>query len=333
MTEPITLPAPRPSQQGLDFVAVDVETANSVRGSVCAVGATVVRGGKVTQTESWLSRPPAQLNWFDPFNVMLHGITSGDVARAPSFTDSLERLLALVGGLPVVAHNAAFDVGALRDGCDAEGVPWPTLTYVCSLVLSRRALDLISYRLPLVAAELAVGLDRHHDAAGDSLAAANIMLALAERNGASSLHELTSRLGVLLGELRPSQWVGCRSQYASGRPSATLPSPNLDADPDHPLFGQVVVFTGALGIVRADAWDMVAAVGAIPEKGVTSRTTILVIGDGFIGDNPSDFATGKAAKAAAKRAKGQNIEVFTEEDLRKSLGETATRGIRSTEPA
>lgn len=328
MTHPHSVPGPS-KLQGLDFVALDVETANATRGSICAVGVTIVRGGRVTETVSWLTQPPEKLNWFDPFNVMLHGITPEDVESAPNFAETVQALLAIIGDLPVVAHNAAFDIGALRDGCDADGLPWPTLTYGCSLVMSRQALDLISYRLPLVAAELGVPLDHHHDAGSDSLAAASIVRPLAERTNSATLLGLTTNLGVLLGQLKPGQWFGCRGEYASGQ--AALPTANPDADPANPLFGQVIVFTGGLGIVRAQAWDLVAAAGATPEKGVNKRTTLLVIGDGFIGDDPSDFATGKAARATLKRAKGQRLEVLTEEDLCKLLIEPRTSGYRLAE--
>jgi DNA polymerase-3 subunit epsilon len=60
---------PSAASAGLDFVAFDVETANSRRGSICAIGAAVVRGGAVVSTHSWLTRPPAGLDHFDGFNI------------------------------------------------------------------------------------------------------------------------------------------------------------------------------------------------------------------------------------------------------------------------
>src|SRR3712207_7291882 len=36
-----------------------------------------------------------------------------------SFAERLDQLLELSGGLPLVAHNAAFDIGALREACVA----------------------------------------------------------------------------------------------------------------------------------------------------------------------------------------------------------------------
>ena len=96
---------------------------------------------------------------------------------------------------------------------------------------------------------------------------------------------------------------------------ALPPDAAADADPEHLLFGQIVVFTGALSIRRQEAWDAVASCGAVVETGVNKRTTMLVVGDGFTGHDPAEFWTGKAAKATKWRAKGHQIEVLTEADL------------------
>jgi DNA polymerase-3 subunit epsilon len=327
MTMPSVIPQQRHAK-GLDFVALDVETANSARGSVCAIGLAVVRGGQVVEQHAWLNRPPTTLDWFDGFNTALHGISAEDVHGEPTFLDRVHHALEVICDLPVVAHNAAFDVGALRDGHDAEGLAWPTLTYACSLVIARRELDLVSYRLPMVAAELGVPLERHHHAGADALAAAQIVLALAARRGARCLDELVDASGVRYGHLLPDQWTGCKRRDGGGSGGLVVPSAAVDADPDHPLHGQVVVFTGALALRRQDAWERVAAVGATVEKGVTRRTTRLVVGDDFTGDDLAAFTTGKAAKAVALRAAGQPIEVLTEADLTVLLSETMTAGRR-----
>ena len=313
---------------GLDFVAFDVETANRYRGSVCAIGAAVVRGGEVVSTYSWLMRPPEELNFFDGFNISLHGITPEMVSGQPGFCERLSQLLDLASGLPLVAHNASFDMGAVREGCTFEGRPWPRVDYACSLFMARRALDLISYRLPLVAKECGVELAAHHEPCADAVACAGIAIEIARRRGATTLDDLLTDLHLLKGRLDPQVWHGCRGKWGYAPP----PEAALGADPEHPLYGQVIVFTGALSIRRQDAWAAVAACGASPEKGVTKRTTLLVVGDGFTGDDPADFYTGKAAQAVHWRAKGHRIEVLMEPDLFDMLRETRTSGVREVAP-
>lgn len=310
---------------GLDFVAIDVETANTHRGSVCAIGATVIRAGVVDSTHSWLSRPPEGLDFFAGFNVGLHGITPDLVADQPPFTERLDQLLELSGGLPLVAHNAAFDMGALREACVAADRDWPSVDYACSLVMARRALDLISYRLPVVAAECGIELGPHHEAGSDALTCAQVILEIARRRNADTFTSLLADLQVLPGHLEVAAWRGCRRMPTA---ESLPPEAATDADPAHPLYGQVMVFTGALNIRRKEAWAAVAACGAVVEKGVTKRTTMLVVGDGFTGHNPADFYTGKAAKAVQWRAKGHRIEVLTEADLLELLTETRNSGVR-----
>ena len=73
----------------------------------------------------------------------------------------------------------------------------------------------------------------------------------------------------------------------------------------------------------------VTLTGAIPEANVTKRTNLLVIGDGFTGADPADFATGKAVRAVAHRPKGQAIENLCERDLFALLEEKNTAGRRT----
>jgi DNA polymerase III subunit epsilon len=314
----------------LNFVGLDVETANSQRGSICSFGLAVVDDGKVVRTESWLSRPPGELDWFDTFNIGLHGITPAMVKNAPAFCERLDRVLEVVGDRPIVAHNAAFDISAIRQGCDEGELDWPDLTYGCTLVLSRRILNLLSYRLPIVCAELGIPLVDHHESGTDAVAAALIALELARLQQARSLEELAAGVHVRLGKLSGHNWAGCvRSLSGSGGHGyGDVPGASLVADPGHPLYGQTMVFTGGMALRREDAWAAVASLGATPEKGVNKRTTMLVIGDGFAGNCPEEFHTGKAVKAVHWQAKGHHIEVLTEGDFFGMLEEKASSGTR-----
>ena len=314
----------------LTFAALDVETANSHRGSVCSFGLALVTDGRVTSTHHLLTQPPRDLNWFDGVNTSLHGISAATVGQEPPFATQLAAVLALIGDRPVVAHNAAFDVGALRQGCVADGLDWPSLTYACSLVMARRAgLGLLSYRLPIVCEALGIATGRHHDAGADAAAAAQVVLALAARRQMSTLPDLATSLMVRLGTLTAASWAGC---IASVVPTQRLEA-DLDADPQHPLYGKLVAFTGGLSITRAEASALVASLGATPQTGPNKHTDFLVIGDGFTGHALADFHTGKALAAAKANAKKAHIEVLTETDLLEMLAEPLTSGARQLLPA
>lgn len=51
----------------INFVALDLETANAYRGSICQIGITEVIDGKVQPSKSWLVKP--QNNEYDEFNI------------------------------------------------------------------------------------------------------------------------------------------------------------------------------------------------------------------------------------------------------------------------
>ncbi|RJT78007.1 DNA polymerase III subunit epsilon [Arthrobacter cheniae] len=175
---------------GLNFTAIDFETANSKRGSVCAVGLAKVRNGVVTETVSWLIKPPPSVGAFSPINVGVHGIRPADVRTASSWTESLHRIMDVAGGDSFVAHNASFDRSVLRGACAESGLAAPERTFHCSVALSRRLLDLDGNKLPQVARALGLGAFSHHDAGSDAAICASAVVAIAHRHALHSLDML-----------------------------------------------------------------------------------------------------------------------------------------------
>lgn len=183
---------------------MDFETANTERASVCAVGMVRVRDGVEVDSFYRLVRPPAAVNWFELRHVGIHGITPADVRDAPSWGEVCGEVLEFVGDDVLVPHNASFDMSALRAVSALEGaVLGPGLRYMCSLVLSRRALALRSHSLPLVAAELGVPVLHHHDAGEDARVVALVVAALAGRVNAETLEDLAGWHGVPIKTLLP----------------------------------------------------------------------------------------------------------------------------------
>ena len=177
----------------LDFVAIDFETANSSPASPCAVGLVRVSGGEIAESLSMLFRPPSPHNWFHHGNIQVHGIHPEDVADAPEFETVLPELLLFTDGLPLIAHNASFDMGVLTKTAEHIGFDLPNLNYACSLKMARKTYHLDSYRLNAVAYAIGHEEFQHHDALADSDACARIVLHMAERHEVESLEELLER--------------------------------------------------------------------------------------------------------------------------------------------
>ncbi|WP_090957016.1 exonuclease domain-containing protein [Arthrobacter sp. ov118] len=328
---------------GLDFTAIDFETANGFRGSPCAVGLSKVRGGVVVEEASWLMRPPENYDTFDHHNVRIHGIRPDQVAGLPRFGELFPEIGAFIGGDVLAAHNAAFDLGVIRSGLEVSGLPGPAYDYVCTVMLSRRCYSLVSNSLPYAAEEAGVPLVNHHDAAEDARACAGILIDIARRNGAASIAELHLSLGLAvshqpafdprldplskatvaaLDALAGGTATPSRRPFVSGWPEeGPNPEPSAAASPGHPLFGQTVVFTGELAIPRTEAKVRSAELGARPESRVTARTTVLVVGDGFVAaDLRSGRLTGKARRVLELHERGQRIEVLSEGEFLQMVG-------------
>lgn len=172
----------------IDFVALDIETANRSRGSVCSLGAVRVRDGRVVEQFATLVRPPVP--GFEVMNVRVHGIRESDVAEAPDWATVHQRFTGFTGGDVVVAHNASFDSSVLRASCVAAGITATPLEFLCSLRLAEQHLALTTYKLKQVAAHLGLEPFEHHDALQDATAAARVVLALAGVAGVDSIADL-----------------------------------------------------------------------------------------------------------------------------------------------
>jgi DNA polymerase III epsilon subunit-like protein len=165
--------------------------------------------------------------------------------RAPTWEATLKEILEIVDGRALVAHDAGFDIGVIRDACDLCGLPWPELTYACTLVISRCAWPtLSSHSLPFVAAYLGLEAKAPHDPKEDAVLAALIGLAALEAGEALSLRDLLDQMRLTTGVVKRDSWRGChgRDQRA---PLPTEPTPGSQLRPEHPLYGKSVAFTGA----------------------------------------------------------------------------------------
>jgi DNA polymerase III epsilon subunit-like protein len=304
----------------LNYTAIDFETANSYRGSPCAVGLVRVRDGIPVVEQRWLMRPPEAVDHFDAFNTWIHGITEDMVANEPRWKHLLPNIVDFIGDDVVVAHNAGFDIGVIRYACAVDNIEWPEMRFLCTMVLARRALSLPSYRLPFVLDALGGRIDDHHDPLADARAVVEVVHGLASRNSVDNLDALADSVGVCIGRMTRGIYLGSVATWGSG--SRLVRSDlNPDADRDGYLYGLVVVFTGRLmSMTRQIAWDECARVGATAEYGTTKRTNVLVVGD--INPavlRPGSTLTAKARKAFDLQAKGQDIEVMTEDDFVRCL--------------
>ena len=162
-----------------DFAAIDFETANYCRESVCSVGIIIVREKQVTDRFYRLIRPTP--NFYCRLNTEIHGLSRSETDSAPTFPEVWAEAAPLVEGLTFVAHNSPFDESCLRAVFASYGMAYPaSYAFRCTCRASRRVFgrQLPNHQLQTVAARCGYDLTRHHNALADAEACAAIALAI-----------------------------------------------------------------------------------------------------------------------------------------------------------
>jgi DNA polymerase III subunit epsilon len=273
------------------FIAVDLETANPRMSSICQIGIVAFEDGRETAAEVRLVDPG---DYFDPFNVAVHGITEADVRGAPRFSD-LHGWLCQQTSEQIVACHTHFDRVALAQACGSNRLEPLSCNWLDTAQVARRAWTQFAqrgYGLANVAAHLGIEF-RHHDALEDARVAGLILLRAIEETG-----------------FDVDQWLErCRRGVSSGVPI------RREGYGDGPLIGESIVFTGALQMPRRDAADLAHEAGAAVEPSVTKHTTMLVVGDQDIDKLAGHEKSSKHRKAEQLMVKGQPIRIVGEADF------------------
>ena len=159
-----------------DFAAIDFETANGRRSSVCSVGIVIVRNGEIVDRFYSLIRP--RPNYYTEWTTEVHGLDHYDTDYEDNFPEVWARVSNRLEGLPLVAHNKPFDESCLKAVFMEYGMEYPGYEFHCTLAASRRCLKLPNHQLHTVAGACGYDLENHHHALADAEACAAIALEL-----------------------------------------------------------------------------------------------------------------------------------------------------------
>jgi DNA polymerase-3 subunit epsilon len=281
----------------VEFVAIDFETANPSYASICQLGFARYSGSELV--DEWKSYVDPE-DYFHPMNVRIHGIDLPMVQGAPRLSDVHTALIQWLGGRVVVSHTA-FDRVALRQALDKYGLPVPDCHWLDSSLAARRTWSDCAhagYGLSSVCRLIGYYF-AHHDALEDAKAAGRVLIAACAQSGLTVADWLSRVRGPISGT--------SSSRYAE--------AVRREGDPEGPLFGEVVVFTGALSISRATAADLAAALGCEVANGVNKHTTLLVVGDQDVTRLAGHELSSKHRRAEELAAGGQEIRILRETDF------------------
>jgi DNA polymerase-3 subunit epsilon len=153
--------------ESIAFTAIDFETAQGQRNSICQVGLVRVVNGKIANEESILVQPPGNAYW-GRF-TQIHGIGPADTFRAQTFDKVWPRIEPYIAHQQVVAHNGfGFDFPVLAATLQYYGLNVPVYDKHCTYKIYRMNLASLcsAYRIAL----------NHHDALSDARACALLFL-------------------------------------------------------------------------------------------------------------------------------------------------------------
>ena len=286
----------------MEFVAIDVETANADMASICQIGLAKFRDERLVGEWSSLVDPE---DYFDFINTDIHGITEENVVGAPKFPDVMRDLSSYLSGSVCVSHTH-FDRVSIGRAIHKYSLEPIDTIWLDSARVARRAWKECAwsrYRLSKVC-EIIGYKFKHHDALEDAKASGQVLIAAIKKTG-----------------LDLNSWLKRVNQPIDPSSTSSKAAIKRDGNPQGELYGEVLVFTGALEIPRREAADLAAIIGCTVASGVTKKTTLLVVGDQDVTKLSGKSKSSKHLKAEELIAKGQRIRIIKESDFKELVNQ------------
>lgn len=286
----------------MEFVAIDVETANADMASICQIGLAKFRDGQLIDEWSSLINPE---DYFDFINIDIHGITEEDVADAPTFSEVIADLSGFLSGSVCVSHTH-FDRVSIGRALEKYSLNTIEAIWLDSARVARRTWEECAWRgygLSNVC-EIIGYKFKHHDALEDAKASGQVIIAAVGKTG-----------------LDIGAWLKRVNQPIDPANSSSGSAINRDGNPEGELYGEILVFTGTLEVPRREAADLAASIGCTVASGVTKKTTLLVVGDQDVTKLAGKSKSSKHLKAEQLIAKGQGIRIIKESDFKELVNQ------------
>ncbi|PRZ19580.1 exonuclease domain-containing protein [Flavobacterium granuli] len=279
----------------MNFLAIDVETANADYSSICQIGIAEFKNGQIIDKWSVLINPE---DYFDPFNVSIHGIGEKDVKNAPTFKEIYNELKKRIEG-EISIHHMPFDRIAINRACETYGLDYLQPKWLDSAKIVRRTWEEFAYSgygLSNIAKHLNINFE-HHDALEDAVAAGMVVKKACEITNLS-IEEWFKRVGQPI--------------FLYKKNSSNI---YLEGNPEGQLYGENIVFTGSLSIPRSEAGIIASKIGCKVTNSVSKTTTMLVVGFQDTTKLAGYEKSSKHRKAEELIDKGAKIRILSENDF------------------
>jgi len=276
----------------MEFVAIDVETANADMASICQIGLAKYKDGVLQKEWSSLINPE---DYFDFINVGIHGITDVSVANSPVLSEVYDTLFEFMSDEICVCHTH-FDRVSLFRAFEQNSLKHFNITWLDSARVARRTWEECAWSgYGLANVCKIIGYEfQHHEALEDAKASGQVILAALNKTG-----------------MDIESWLSRVNKPIDLNASSII----REVNPEGELFGEILVFISALMVPRAEASVLASSIGCAVGSGVTMKTTILVVGDQDITKLAGKSKSSKHIKAETLISKGQKIRVLKESDF------------------
>lgn len=275
----------------MNFVAIDIETANFNMSSICQIGLAKFSNGLLVDEWTTLVNPDTH---FADVNISVHGIQDSDVLNAPYFNDVYDAIIDFVGSFTCVSHTR-FDQISLSKAINRYNLSELNNQWLDSAIVARRTWNQFAqkgYSLDNLAKHVSYNF-KHHDALEDAKAAGYILVSALNDSGLSI-----------------DEWL------INAKKTKSNNKIKFDANENGALFGESIVFTGSLSTSRNDAKSMASLLGCVVSSTVTKKTTILVVGDQDLDRLGGKEKSSKHLRAEELIQKGQQIKILGESDFK-----------------
>lgn len=309
---------------GLDFVAIDFETANAKRSSACSIGLAFVENGELVDSKHYLIKPTP--NHYDIHNMRVHRLTEADTEHAPTFDKLWGEIAPMIEGKVLVAHSAAFDLNVLFELFVAYNISAPLIKCVCSCVVAEDLYpDLADHKLKTVCSHLGYEFDNHHNAEADAVAAAMVLIGEVKACKCTSIDVMLEKVKVHPGIIIDGHCMPCRSRRVKKKSQAKsktspnnifgerlsgeiLKAPDLGAieNKNTIFFGKRVLITGVTKTDRKELAALFKSLGADMQSSISRKIEIVILG---VAPGPA-----KMKQLEAYLAEGAPITVMSEDE-------------------
>lgn len=295
----------------MNFVTIDVETANPMTGSICQIGLAKYVKGKLVDTYETFVQVKGD---FSQRNIDIHGITAVDVLNAPTIHDIFVKIIQFVGENVVVSYTN-FDERSLYQCLVNADLPIPRWQWVDASLMVRQTCSKFAdngFNLKNVCDVWGYKF-QHHNALEDAKACGFIACTVLRENSQKITDWLDDEYIEPTIPTKQTQVYFNTTKDLSSLPEKIT---TQKGDIHGKFFGQCICFTGFFQLSRTELAELAVQNGFEVKVGVSKKVHYLIVGVQdesllVVGESKST----KHRKAEELIAKGHGIQIATEQQF------------------